>query len=122
MHNLGIGGLIVLLYGNPILVMSLWVIRLAGERQASPSWRSVASWVSLSLVTAAVSVFWIATLTNAYPQPNAIAALRLGFRISLASAAGAVVTSLFAKGKGRTWAAISAFIVPLNWIMWAAFQ
>ena len=122
MHDIGVGVLIVLLYGNPLLITCLWLMRLAGNGPESPLWRLVLSWLSLSLATAAVGIFWIATLTSAYPQPTAIAPLRFGFYASLTAASGAVLAALFAKGKGRAWAAVSALIVPFNWIMWAAFR
>jgi len=80
------------------------------------------SWLSLSLATIAVVIFWTATLGSHYPEPSSRSALRLGLYSSLTFATGAIVTAFLGEGNERKWAAISAFIVPLDWVMWAAFQ
>ena len=122
MQKFAITALIILLYGNPLLIGYLWLTQLTSEKLLSPPWRRVMSWLALSLATAAVGVFWIATLTNAFPKPEAIAPLRIGFYTSLTFASGAVVAALLATGKRRAWTVASALIVALNWVMWAAFQ
>lgn len=122
MHTVGVGALVILLYVNPLLVLILWIARFNGTKPVLPSWRVASSRVSLSFLTIALLTFWLPTLTHAYPHPEATTPLRLGFRISLTSAAAAIITAMFSIGWGRIVTALCALIVPLNWIMWAAFQ
>jgi hypothetical protein len=122
MLNFGIGALVVLLYVNPLLIACIWLMRLTEQKLISSLWRSRMAWTSLSLATAAVGIFWVATLSNKYPEPHAIASLRLGFNLSLIAAVSALLAAALAKGRGRVLTAVSALIAPLNWIMWAAFQ
>src|SRR5262245_12156894 len=122
MHSVGVGALVVLLYVNPLAVLVLWIARFNANEPALPRWRLAMSWLSLAFVTIALVAFWLPTLSHAYPLPEAATPLRLGFRISLSSAAAAIITAMFSIGWRRIVTALCAFIIPLNWIMWAAFQ
>jgi hypothetical protein len=122
MHAVLVAALIVLLYLNPILIAWVWLRQVTKRRPVSPKWRTAMSWLSLSFTTIAVVIFWTATLGSRYPEPSSRSALRLGLYSSLTFATAAIVTAFLGEGKERKWAAISAFIIPLNWVMWAAFQ
>jgi len=122
MHTVGIVALAILLYGNPLLLAALWIARVTANRSALPTSRMVMSWFSLVLATVALVALWLPTLSHAYPDPDSVEHLRLGFRISLCSAAAASMTALFSRGWERIGTALCAFVVPLNWLMWAVFQ
>jgi hypothetical protein len=110
---------IVLLYGGPFLIIGAWLARWM-QTPASPRWRWVMSWVSLSLATVAIGA-WTGTFTNIFPDHlvvgEAIERLRHGVNTSLAFLSCAFVAALLAKGKGRAWTVASALIIPLQWLM-----
>ena len=114
--------LIALVYLNPFLLIWLWLRRLLKRSPVGRMWKAVMSWAALSLSTLAVGAFWIAASLARYPDPSPHKIVQIGFCSSLISAAGAIVAALLGEGKERTWVAISALIVPLNWLMWATWQ
>jgi hypothetical protein len=112
-----------LLYGGPFLIVGVWLARWR-HRHEFPRWRWVMSWVSLSLATVATGA-WTGTFTNIFPDHlgagEVIERLRQGVTTSLAFLSCAFVAALLAKGKGRAWTVASAFIIPLQWLMWFGF-
>jgi len=117
--------LAVLLYGNPLLILAIWMIRLAAPAimQAEPRrWRSRMPWVSLILATVAVASFWFAAFQIHYPDPAPIKNMvKVAVWLSLLCALAGLATALLAKRSAK-WIAIPSILVPLNWFTWAVLQ
>jgi hypothetical protein len=100
------------LFVDAVLIACLWLIRLK-ESPVSPRWRWIMSWASISLATAALGA-WIGTLTYLHQKTieQTIHQTQHGVHVGLALSLTAVVAALLAKGKGRSWTAASALIIP----------
>jgi hypothetical protein len=121
MHLVPIAALVFLLYANPFLIAALWINKLFGRAVVQPRWRSAMSWVSLIAATMGVASFWL-TASSLRFSGSVNRMQRAGIVLSLFCALLGTLAGLFGKGKSSKWAAVSALLIPLNWIMWTAFQ
>jgi hypothetical protein len=114
--------LVAFVFGNPALLLWTWVRRLMRGKSSAPKWRIAMLWISMVLATAAVLAFWITAFIplSSYPQRELV--LKIGARISLLAASGAILTAIFGEGPERKWVAFSSLIVPVHWIMASVWQ
>lgn len=116
------GLLIILLYGNPVLLLCAWILRLKRGKSTAEKWRTAMLWLSLTFATVAVLVFWGTYMIapSFYPQRDNV--ISMGRLVSRLVAAAALVSAILGEGRERKWVAASALIVPLNWAVASAFE
>ena len=103
----------LLTYGNPVLIVWVWVRRLTRDEEET-KWRALSAWVSISLATAAELILWMAVwFYNPFSARGAL--FTTCMRASVWTAILALATSLLASGRERKWVVASAFIVPVSW-------
>jgi peptidoglycan biosynthesis protein MviN/MurJ (putative lipid II flippase) len=114
--------LIVLVYGNPALLLWTWVRRFKRRESSAPKWRIAMLWISMVLATAAVLAFWITVFVapSSYPQREIV--MRLGMRLSVLVASVALLTAILGEGPERKWVAFSSLAVPCHWIMASVWE
>jgi peptidoglycan biosynthesis protein MviN/MurJ (putative lipid II flippase) len=114
--------LIILVYGNPALLLWTWVRRFKRGESSAPKWRITMLWMAMVLATAAVLAFWITVLIvlSSYPQREIV--LRIGRRLSILVASAALLTTILGEGPERKWVALSSLIVPSHWIMASVWE
>lgn len=115
-----IGLLALLTYGNPLLLVLAWFLKLTLERAEGPRWRTSLLWIGLPLATIAVVAFWVGTQYGPTTPRNELVFRRL-FQVSILMAAAALLAAIAGKGPERKWVAASALITPLSWF-WALFM
>jgi hypothetical protein len=113
MSNVIMVGLALLTYGNPVLLVWIWVRRFARE-STETKWRALLLWAAMSLATAAELVVWMAVwFFNPFSERGALFTPLM--RVSVWTASLALAISLLASGRERKWIVASAFIIPVSW-------
>jgi hypothetical protein len=114
--------LIVLVYGNPALLLWTWVRRFKRGESSAPKWRVAMLWMSMVLATAAVLAFWITVFVapSFYPQREVV--MRIGTRLSVLAASIALLTAILGEGPERKWVVFSSLVVPSHWIMASVWE
>jgi ABC-type amino acid transport system permease subunit len=114
--------LIVLVYGNPALLLWTSVRRFKLGGSSAPKWRIAMLWISMVLATAAVLAFWITAFVAPSSYPQREIAMSIGMRLSVLVASVAVLTAIFGEGPERRWVAFSSLAVPCHWIMASVWE
>jgi len=122
MNAMIIAALIVLVYGNPALLLWTWVRRFKRGESAAPKWRIAMLWVSMVLATAAVLAFWITVFVAPSFHPQREIIMKIGLRLSVLLASFALLSAVFGEGPERKWIAFSSLVVPCNWIMASVWE
>jgi peptidoglycan biosynthesis protein MviN/MurJ (putative lipid II flippase) len=122
MNAMIIAVLIVLVYGNPALLLWTWVRRFKRAESSAPKWRIAMLWVSMVLATAAVLAFWITVFVAPSFHPQREIIMRIGLRLSVLLASVALLSTVFGEGPERKWVAFSSLVVPCNWIMASVWE
>jgi len=111
---LGLVGVAML--ANPALIFWVWVERLKQRPAMSP--RNVLGWLSLTLATVALLIFFIGVGTSPKAATPAFDRwFTLWFRICLVASAATLVLGLAGTGKRQWIVVLSAFITPLSCVL-----
>ena len=112
----------ILVYANPVLLLWIWLKRFKRGRSYAPKWKAVMLWVSMILASAAVLAFWSSIFSAPLFSPQWDLAMKVGTRLSLLAASGAIIAAILGEGPERKWVILSSIAIPTHWIMASVWQ